>query len=60
MTFGELKQKQRTMWGAGPFERIEPNLGEMHAAVVEFFDRYCTGDGIRRPRMYPIALGTRR
>jgi SAM-dependent methyltransferase len=31
----DLKQKQRTMWGAGPFERIEPNLGEMHATVVE-------------------------
>jgi hypothetical protein len=27
---------------------------------AEFFDRYCTGDGIRQPRMYPIALGTRR
>lgn len=35
MAFDDLKQKQRTMWGAGPFERIEPNLGEMHAAVVE-------------------------
>jgi SAM-dependent methyltransferase len=35
MTFEELKEKQRVMWGAGPFERVEPNLGDMHAAVIE-------------------------
>jgi SAM-dependent methyltransferase len=35
MGFEELKDKQRIMWGAGPFERVEPNLGDMHAAVVE-------------------------
>jgi SAM-dependent methyltransferase len=35
MAFEELKEKQRVMWGAGPFERVEPNLGDMHAAVVE-------------------------
>lgn len=35
MGFEELKERQRAMWGAAPFERIEPSLGEMHAAVVE-------------------------
>ena len=35
MPFEELKEKQRFMWGAGPFERIEPNLGAMHRATVE-------------------------
>jgi SAM-dependent methyltransferase len=35
LAFEELKEKQRVMWGAGPFERVEPNLGEMHAAVVD-------------------------
>jgi SAM-dependent methyltransferase len=34
LAFEELKEKQRVMWGAGPFERVEPNLGDMHAAVV--------------------------
>jgi SAM-dependent methyltransferase len=35
LAFEELKEKQRVMWGAGPFERVEPNLGDMHAAVIE-------------------------
>jgi SAM-dependent methyltransferase len=35
MALDELTQKQRAIWGAAPFERIEPNLGEMHTAVVE-------------------------
>jgi SAM-dependent methyltransferase len=35
MEFEELKDKQRVMWGAAPFERVEPNLGDMHAAVLE-------------------------
>ena len=35
MPFEELKEKQRFMWGAGPFERIEPNLGAMHRTTVE-------------------------
>ncbi|HET6695843.1 MAG TPA: hypothetical protein VFG85_05005 [Gaiellaceae bacterium] len=47
MGFEELKEKQRVMWGAAPFERVEPNLGDRHAAVIE-------------PRPYLIAHGTRR
>lgn len=38
MPFEELKERQRAMWGAGPFERVEPNLGEMHRATVARLD----------------------
>jgi SAM-dependent methyltransferase len=38
MPFEDLKEKQRAMWGSGPFERVEPNLGEMHAAVIDRAD----------------------
>jgi hypothetical protein len=90
MAFEELKETQRVIWGAGPFERLEPSWlregagGELfrvlapfqappppgtlepgrreepHDAFVEFFERYRTDDGIRQPRTYLIALGTRR
>ncbi|MGH3045008.1 MAG: hypothetical protein ACRDM2_09780 [Gaiellaceae bacterium] len=59
MAFDDLKQKQRTMWGAGS---LEPDRREeLHGAFVEFFERYPSDNGgIRQPRPYLIALGTRR
>jgi len=52
-SFGPLK----TLAGSLEPERRE----ELHVAFVEFFERYPSGDGgIRQPRPYLIALGTRR
>lgn len=35
MGFEELKERQSVMWGAGPFERIEATLADMHEALVD-------------------------
>jgi SAM-dependent methyltransferase len=35
MAFEELKQKQSAMWGAGPFERVESTITQLHDAVFE-------------------------
>ena len=35
MAFEELKERQRAMWGSGPFERIEAIIADMHERVVQ-------------------------
>lgn len=35
MAFEELKERQRVMWGSGPFERIEAIIADMHERVVQ-------------------------
>lgn len=35
MAFEELKARQASMWGAGPFERIAHTLHEMHELMVD-------------------------
>jgi ubiquinone/menaquinone biosynthesis C-methylase UbiE len=38
MPFDELKRRQATMWGAGPFERIAHTLGDMHDLMIDSID----------------------
>jgi SAM-dependent methyltransferase len=35
MAFEELKQRQSTMWGNGPYQRITETIVDIHEAVVE-------------------------
>ena len=61
MAFEELKAKQRITWGAGPFERIEPNLGEMHRAFISRLEEYeAEGGSIDQSRPFLLAVGARR
>jgi hypothetical protein len=66
--FEMVKEKQRVMWGAGPFDstagivfapRRAAAASELDAFVA-FFDEYRSEDGIRQPRPYLIAHGKRR
>ncbi len=34
MSVDELKQRQGAVWGSGPFERIDPRLGERMLDLV--------------------------
>jgi SAM-dependent methyltransferase len=43
MAFEELKQRQSAMWGAGPFERVEATITELHDAVFEQLSPYADG-----------------
>ena len=38
MAFEDLKQRQATMWGSAPFERIAPLIGAMHDELVVQLD----------------------
>jgi SAM-dependent methyltransferase len=35
MAFEELKQRQSTMWGTGPYQRITETIADVHARVAE-------------------------
>lgn len=38
MAFEALKERQATMWGAAPFERIAPTIAAMHDRLVDELD----------------------
>jgi SAM-dependent methyltransferase len=35
MAFEELKQRQSTVWGSGPFEKVAASIADVHEAVVD-------------------------
>ena len=35
MAYEELKQRQSTMWGTGPYQRVTETLTDIHAQVIE-------------------------
>src|SRR3954468_11845245 len=35
MAFEELKQRQSTMWGSGPYQRVTETLGDIHELLIE-------------------------
>jgi ubiquinone/menaquinone biosynthesis C-methylase UbiE len=38
MAFEELKQKQSTMWGTGPYQNVTETLTDIHERVIESLD----------------------
>jgi 2-polyprenyl-3-methyl-5-hydroxy-6-metoxy-1,4-benzoquinol methylase len=52
MAFEELKQRQSTMWGNGPYQRITETIVDIHDVVV---DRLAPSDG---DRWLDLACGT--
>jgi SAM-dependent methyltransferase len=55
MTFEDLKQRQRVIWGAAPFERVAAEIADVHddlverlepLAGVEFLDVACGTGGV--------------
>jgi ubiquinone/menaquinone biosynthesis C-methylase UbiE len=38
VAYEELKQRQSTMWGNGPYQRVTETLGDIHELVIERLD----------------------